>query len=169
MKLFRLFIVCLVLISCSDSKKDLKVSDTIDFKDLNVFISDSLSFTVDLDDNYSLIFDQWKDISLISTVKNIKLSDPRQLNYNLSALKTDILKINDKNVPYVLNHPQIIGRFRVLKTDILKINIDDLSPKRISRFKDHLKDIIFSHNAFVNTMNLVVNKNNNDEVINLGI
>ena len=72
MKLFRLFIVCLVFISCSDSKKD-----------LNVFISDSLSFTVDLDDNYSLIFDQWKDISLISTVKNIKLSDPRQLNYNL--------------------------------------------------------------------------------------
>ena len=169
MKLFRLFIVCLVFISCSDSKKDLKVSDTIDFKDLNVFISDSLSFTVDLDDNYSLIFDQWKDISLISTVKNIKLSDPRQLNYNLLALKTDILKINDKSVPYVLNHPQIIGRFRVLKTDILKINIDDLSPKRISRFKDHLKDIIVSHNAFVNTMNLVVNKNNNDEVINLGI
>jgi len=32
-----------------------------------------------------------------------------------------------------------------------------------------LKDIIVSHNAFVNTMNLVVNKNNNDEVINLGI
>ena len=31
----------------------------------------------------------------------------------------------------LLNHPQVIGRFRVLKTDVLKINIDDLSSENI--------------------------------------
>ena len=124
---------------------------------------------IDFDEKHLDVFSQWHEILLISNIKNISKSDSREVNYILSALKSDILKINDKNIPHVLNHPQIIGRFRVLKTDILKINIDDLSPQKISRFKDHLKDIIVSHNAFVNTMNLVVNKNNNDEVINLGI
>jgi hypothetical protein len=58
-------------------------------------------------------------------------------------LKSDILKINDKNVPHALNHPQIIGRFRVLKTDILKINIDDLSLKILEYLKLILKTLLF--------------------------
>ena len=169
MSLIRVFLLCIILISCSEKKQDLKTFGTVDFKDLNNYISDSLSTTIDLDYNYFSVFDQWKDIFLISTVKNIKLSDPRQLNYNLSALKTDILKINDKNPPYLLNHPQIIGRFRVLKTNILKINLDDFSPENIEKFKVHLKDIIISHNALVKTMNSMVNKNDKVETINLDI
>ena len=86
------------------------------------------------------------------------MSDPRQLNFTLSALKNDIIKINDVNLPTVLNHPQIIGRFRVLKTDILKIDVDNFSIENLKIFKNHLIDIIVSHNAFVNTMNLEVNK-----------
>ena len=41
-------------------------------------------------------------------------------------------------LPAVLNHPQIIGRFRVLKTDILKIDVDDLT---IENYKDFSKTI----------------------------
>ena len=169
MSLIRVFLLFIVLISCSEKRQDLKTLDTVDFKDLNNYISDSLSVTIDLDNNYFSVFDQWKDIFLISSVKNIKLSDPRQLNYTLSALKTDILKINDKNPPYLLNHPQIIGRFRVLKTNILKINLDDFSPENIEKFKVNLKDIIISHNALVKTMNSMVNKNDKVETINLDI
>jgi len=169
MSLIRVFLLCIVIISCTEKRQDLKTLNTVDFKDLNNYISDSLSITIDLDYNYSNVFDQWKDIFLISTVKNIKLSDPRQLSYTLSALKTDILKINDKNPPYLLNHPQIIGRFRVLKTNILKINLDDFSPENIEKFKLHLKDIIISHNALVKTMNSMVNKNDKVETINLDI
>jgi len=168
MKIIYIFF-CVFFVGCINVKKELKISDTIDYNELNIFISDSLPILVDFDEKHSDVFSQWHEILLISNIKNISKSDSREVNYILSALKSDILKINDKNIPHVLNHPQIIGRFRVLKTDILKINIDDLSPQKISRFKDHLKDIIVSHNAFVNTMNLLVNKNNNDEVINLGI
>ena len=51
MSLIRVFLLCIILISCSEKKQDLKTFDTVDFKDLNNYISDSLSVTIDLDLN----------------------------------------------------------------------------------------------------------------------
>jgi len=168
MKIIYIFF-CVFFVGCINVKKELKISDTIDYNELNIFISDSLPILVDFDEEYSDVFSQWHEILLISNIKNISKSDSREVNYILSALKSDILKINDKNVPHALNHPQIIGRFRVLKTDILKINIDDLSTENSRIFKTYLKDIVNSYNAFVNTMNSMVNKNDEVETINLDI
>ena len=126
MKLFRLLIV-LLIIGCSSNNQSVSNTSFLDYDALDSFIKDSLPSTLHLDTNYSDVFDQWKDINLINTVKKIPLIESKQLNFPINLLKTDILKINDKNVPHALNHPQVIGRFRVLKTDILKINIDDLS------------------------------------------
>ena len=138
MKLFRL-IVILLFISCSSNNQSVSNTSTLDYDVLNSFIKDSLPSTLDLDINYSDVFDQWKDINLINTVKTIPLIESRQLNFPINLLKTDILKINDKNVPNALNHPQVIGRFRVLKTDVLKINIDDLSTENLKIFKSDIK------------------------------
>ena len=157
MKSISVFILCLI-IGCSNEKKPIDSYKTIDYKDLNLFVSDSLPSLLDLDKNYNDIFNLWKEISLINSVKNISMSDPRQLNINLLALKNDIIKINDVNIPTVLNHPQIIGRFRVLKTDILKIDADNITIENLTIFKSHLIDIIDSYNAFVNSMNLEVTK-----------
>ena len=168
MKIIYIFF-CVFFVGCINVKKELKISDTINYNELNIFISDSLPILVDFDEKHLDVFSQWHEILLISNIKNISKSDSRELNYVLSALKSDILKINDKNPPYLLNHPQIIGRFRVLKTNILKINLDDLSPENIEKFKVHLKDIIISHNALVKTMNSMVNKTDEVETINLGI
>ena len=168
MKIIYIFF-CVFFVGCINVKKELKILDTINYNELNIFISDSLPILVDFDEKHSDVFSQWHEILLISNIKNISKSDSRELNYILSALKSDILKINDKNIPHVLNHPQIIGRFRVLKTNILKINLDDLSPKNIGKFKVHLKDIIISHNALVKTMNSIVNKTDEVKTINLDI
>ena len=168
MKIIYIFF-CVFFVGCINVKKELKISDTINYNELNIFISDSLPILVDFDEKHLDVFSQWHEILLISNIKNISKSDSRELNYILSALKSDILKINDKNIPHVLNHPQIIGRFRVLKTNILKINLDDFSPENIVKFKVHLKDIIISHNALVKTMNSMVNKTDEVETINLGI
>ena len=168
MKIIYIFF-CVFFVGCINEKKESQISDTIDYNELNIFISDSLPILVDFDEKHSDVFSQWHEILLISNIKNISKSDSRELNYILSALKSDILKINDKNIPHVLNHPQIIGRFRVLKTNILKINLDDFSPENIEKFKVHLKDIIISHNALVKTMNSMVNKTDEVETINLGI
>ena len=113
--------------------------------------------------NKNDVFDRWKDIFLINSVKKIPLVDSRQLSFPINLLKTDIVKINDANVPSELNYPQIIGRFRVLKTDILKIDIDNLSIENYKIFQNHLRDIVVSYNAFVNIMNLEVTKDNNED------
>ena len=165
MKLFKLLIV-LLIIGCSSNNQPVSNTSSLDYNALDSFIKDSLPSTLNLDINHSDIFDQWKDINLINTVKKIPLIESKQLNFPINLLKTDILKINDKNVPHALNHPQIIGRFRVLKTDILKINIDDLSFENSKTFKKNLKDIINSYNAFVNTMNLEVSQKDDKILLN---
>ena len=162
MKFISVFILCFI-ISCSNEKKPIDSYKTIDYKDLNLFVSDSLPLLLDLDKNYNDIFNLWKDISLINSVKKIPLVDSRQLSFPINLLKTDIVKINDANVPSELNYPQIIGRFRVLKTDILKIDIDNLSIENYKIFQNHLRDIVVSYNAFVNIMNLEVTKDNNED------
>ena len=165
MKLFRLLIIILI-IGCSSNNQSVSNTSSLDYDVLDSFIKDSLPSTLDLDINHTDVFDQWKDINLISTIKKIPLIESKQLNFPINLLKTDILKINDKNVPHALNHPQIIGRFRVLKTDILKINIDDLSFENSKTFKKNLKDIINSYNAFVNTMNLEVSQKDDKILLN---
>ena len=165
MKIFRLFFF-LLIIGCSSNNQSLSNTSSLDYDILDRFIKDSLPSTLDLDINHSDVFDQWKDINLINTVKKIPLIESKQLNFPINLLKTDILKINDKNVPHALNHPQIIGRFRVLKTDILKINIDDLSFENYKTFKKNLKDIINSYNSFVNTMNLEVSQKDDKIILN---
>jgi hypothetical protein len=165
MKLFRLLIV-LLIIGCSSNNQSVSNTSSLDYDALDSFIKDSLPSTLDLDTNYSDVFDQWKDINLINTVKKIPFIESKQLNFPINLLKTDILKINDKNVPHALNHPQVIGRFRVLKTDILKINIDDLSFENSKTFRKHLKDIVNSYNAFVNTMNSEVSQKDDKIILN---
>ena len=165
MKLFRLFFF-LLIIGCSSNNQSLSNTSSLDYDILDRFIKDSLPSTLDLDINHSDVFDQWKDINLINTVKKIPLIESKQLNFPINLLKTDILKINDKNVPHALNHPQIIGRFWVLTTDILKINIDDLSFENYKTFKKNLKDIINSYNSFVNTMNLEVSQKDDKIILN---
>jgi hypothetical protein len=165
MKLFRLLIF-LLIIGCFSNNQSVSNISSLDYDALDSFIKDSLPSTLNLDINYSDVFDQWKDINLINTVKKIPLIESKQLNFPINLLKTDILKINDKNVPHALNHPQVIGRFRVLKTDILKINIDDLSFENSKTFRKHLKDIVNSYNAFVNTMNLEVSQKDDKIILN---
>ena len=72
MKLFRLLIV-LLIIGCSSNNQSVSNTSFLDYDALDSFIKDSLPSTLDLDTNYSDVFDQWKDINLINTVKKIPL------------------------------------------------------------------------------------------------
>ena len=163
MKIIYVFF-CVFFVGCSNVKKDLKNSDFLDYNELNIFISDSLPILVDFDEKHSDVINQWNEISLIYNVKNINMSDSREVNYILSTLKSDIIKISDKIVPFQLNHPQIIGRFRVLKTDILKLNSENMF-NNTNKFKDQLKDIFFSYNAFVNAVNYELSNVDNEKLL----
>ena len=163
MKIIYVFF-CVFFVGCSNVKKDLKNSDFLDYNELNIFISDSLPILVDFDEKHSDVINQWNEISLIYNVKNINMSDSREVNYILSTLKSDIIKISDKIIPFQLNHPQIIGRFRVLKTDILKLNSENMF-NNTNKFKDQLKDIFFSYNAFVNAVNYELSNVDNEKLL----
>ena len=165
MKFYKILCFIFILSSCDTNQKEYNQSIEIDFKELNSFVRDSLPSIIELDENFSDVYEKWDNLSLINSVKNIKLSDPRQLNYNLTALKNDIIKINDKQLPGKLDFPQVIGRFRVLKTDILKINEDDFSDETINIFKNHIKDIVLSYNAFINMMNYEAKKSDKIDLV----
>ena len=72
MKLFRLLIV-LLIIGCSSNNQSVSNTSSLDYDVLDSFIKDSLPSTLDLDTNYSDVFEQWKDVNLINTVKKIPL------------------------------------------------------------------------------------------------
>ena len=92
MKLFRLLIF-LLIIGCSSNNQSASNTSYLDHDALDSFIKDSLPSTLNLDINYSDVFDQWKDINLINTVKKIPLIESKQLNFPINLLKTDILKM----------------------------------------------------------------------------
>jgi hypothetical protein len=50
MKIIYIFF-CVFFVGCINVKKELKISDTIDYNELNIFISDSLPILVDFDEN----------------------------------------------------------------------------------------------------------------------
>ena len=53
MKLIRSLILCFFLISCSDDKKPAQDYQKLDYKDLNIFISDSLPSLLEFDKNHT--------------------------------------------------------------------------------------------------------------------
>ncbi len=164
MKFYKILCFIFILSSCDTNQKEYNKSIEIDFKELNSFVRDSLPSVIELDENFSDVYEKWDNLSLINSVKNIKLSDPRQLNYNLTALKNDIIKIDDKQLPGKLDFPQVIGRFRVLKTDILKISTENIFTENYDTFKLHLRDIIISHNALNNTINVILSKSESENL-----
>ena len=164
MKFYKILCFIFILSSCDTNQKEYNQSIEIDFKELNSFVRDSLPLIIELDENFSDVYEKWDNLSLINSVKNIKLSDPRQLNYNLTALKNDIIKIDDKQLPGKLDFPQVIGRFRVLKTDILKISTENIFTENYDTFKLHLRDIIISYNALNNTINVILSKSESENL-----
>ena len=61
MKIIYIFF-CVFFVGCINVKKELKISDTINYNELNIFISDSLPILVDFDEKHSDVFSQWHEI-----------------------------------------------------------------------------------------------------------
>ena len=67
MKLFRLLIV-LLIIGCSSNNQSVSNTSSLDYDVLDSFIKDSLPLTLDLDTNYSDVFEQWKDMESLRDI-----------------------------------------------------------------------------------------------------
>jgi len=155
-----LIIFCVIFISCNSNPNSEVRITTLDYSNINTFLKDSLPSVVKLDSVFQSEFIKWEYITELNAVESFHIIDPAQLSFPLNLLKTNIQKVDENSIPELFNSPQIIGRLRVLKTDILKINEDDFSDETINIFKNHIKDIVLSYNAFINMMNIEVKKSN---------
>jgi len=158
------FIIVIVtsflIIGCNNNSNSEVRITTLDYSNINTFLKDSLPSVVKLDSVFQSEFIKWEYITELNAVETFHIIDPAQLSFPLNLLKTNIQKVDENSIPELFNSPQIIGRLRVLKTDILKINEDDFSDETINIFKNHIKDIVLSYNAFINMMNIEVKKSN---------
>ena len=163
------FIIVIVssflIIGCNNNSNSEVRITTLDYSNINTFLKDSLPSVVKLDSVFQSEFIKWEYITELNAVESFHIIDPAQLSFPLNLLKTNIQKVDEKSIPELFNSPQIIGRLRVLKTDILKINEDDFSDETINIFKNHIKDIVLSYNAFINMMNYEAKKSDKIDLV----
>lgn len=155
-RVFCYLTVFFLITSCSKTTKKISsTNNSIDYSALNSFVQDSLPDFINIDQNYNKVFNLWEDIKIIQKTNEIISSDPRQLSFLLEALKFEVKKINDYQIPGQLNVPQVIGRLRVYKTNIFKINSNKIELENIQLFKKNLKSIVISYNALIDMMNKI--------------
>ena len=163
------FIIVIVssflIIGCNNNSNSEVRITTLDYSNINTFLKDSLPSVVKLDSVFQSEFIKWEYITELNAVESFHIIDPAQLSFPLNLLKTNIQKVDENSIPELFNSPQIIGRLRVLKTDILKINEDDFSDETINIFKNHIKDIVLSYNAFINMMNYEAKKSDKIDLV----
>lgn len=170
-RVFCYLTVFFLITSCSKTTKKISsTNNSIDYSALNSFVQDSLPDFNNIDQNYNKVFNLWEDIKIIQKTNEIISSDPRQLSFLLEALKFEVKKINDYQIPGQLNVPQVIGRLRVYKTNIFKINSNKIELENIQLFKKNLKSLVISYNALIDMMNKIAKEsieNNKVQSINL--
>ena len=170
-RVFCYLTVLFLIVSCSKTTKKISsTNNSIDYSVLNSFVQDSLPNFKNIDQNYKEVFNLWKDIKIIQSTNDIISSDPRQLSFLLEALKLEVKKINDYQIPGQLNVPHVIGRLRVYKTNVFKINSNKIESENIQLFKKNLKSIVISYNALIDMMNKIAkesSENNKVQSINL--
>ena len=170
-RVFCYLTVFFLITSCSKTTKKISsTNNSIDYSALNSFVQDSLPDFINIDQNYNKVFNLWEDIKIIQKTNEIISSDPRQLSFLLEALKFEVKKINDYQIPGQLNVPQVIGRLRVYKTNIFKINSNKIELENIQLFKKNLKSLVISYNALIDMMNKIAKEsieNNKVQSINL--
>ena len=153
-----LIIISLLNFSCSNNVKSSKqVNDSFDYSQLDLFMNDSVEKPMVLNENFIENFNSWDLVSAIESTTQIKDKETQTFPFLFEMISLELDKIKFENAPEDLNIPQVIGRFRVYKTNILKINSIDLNIKNFHDYKNNLKNLIFSHNALVNMLNLTAN------------
>ena len=152
--------------SCSNNVKSSKqINDLFDYRQLDVFINDSVEKPLILNQNFIENFNSWELVRSIESTSKIIDNDIETLPFIVESIALELDKIKFENAPEDLNIPQIIGRFRVYQTNILKINSIDLRSNNLVEYKNNLKKLISSHNALVNMLNLTANELEQESLI----
>ena len=119
---------------------------------LELISIDEVNFS-SIDSAYLKRFNVWNPFIAVNTKLSRLTPQSNDHRSILNSIKLDLQDINQNNIPYPFNKPEVIGRLRVVKTFVYKLNSYELNAVNLKSYKEDVIMIIESYNAFVEKLN----------------
>ena len=113
---------------------------------------DEVNFS-SIDSAYLKRFNVWNPFIAVNTKLSRLTPQSNDHRSILNSIKLDLQDINQNNIPYPFNKPEVIGRLRVVKTFVYKVNSYELNAINLKSYEEDVIMIIESYNAFVEKLN----------------
>ncbi len=155
MKIFKNIFLLLVLIFLGCNNQSIQSENSVfqPNRPLSEFIGiNEVNFS-SIDSAYLKRFNVWNPFIAVNTKLSRLTPQSNDHRSILNSIKLDLQDINQNNIPYPFNKPEIIGRLRVVKTFVYKVNSYELNAVNLKSYKEDVIMIIESYNAFVEKLN----------------
>jgi uncharacterized lipoprotein NlpE involved in copper resistance len=106
-----------------------------------------------IDSAYIKRFNVWNPFISVNTKLSRLTTQSNDHRSIFNSVKLDLQDINQNNIPYPFNKPEVIGRLRVVKTFVYKVNSYELNAVNLKSYEEDVVMIIESYNAFVEKLN----------------
>ena len=155
MKIFKniFLLLSLILLGCNNQsirsensvfQPNRPLSELVDINEVNFSSIDSV---------YLKRFNVWNPFIAVNTKLSRLTPQSNDHRSILNSIKLDLQDINQNNIPYPFNKPEVIGRLRVVKTFVYKVNSYELNAVNLKSYEEDVIMIIESYNAFVEKLN----------------
>ena len=155
MKIFKniFLLLALTLLGCNNQsiqsenfvfQPNRPLSELVDINEVNFSSIDSV---------YLKRFNVWNPFIAVNTKLSRLTPNSNDHRSILNSIKLDLQDINQNNIPYPFNKPEVIGRLRVVKTFVYKVNSYELNAINLKSYEEDVIMIIESYNAFVEKVN----------------
>ena len=146
-------LLVLTLLGCNNQSIQSENSVFQPNRPLSELISiDEVNFS-SIDSVYLKRFNVWNPFIAINTKLSRLTPQSNDHRSILNSIKLDLQDINQNNIPYPFNKPEVIGRLRVVKTFVYKVNSYELNAINLKSYEEDVIMIIESYNAFVKKLN----------------
>ena len=146
-------LLALTLLGCNNQSIQSENSIFQPNRPLSEIISiDEVNFS-SIDSVYLKRFNIWNPFIAVNTKLSRLTPQSNDHRSILNSIKLDLQDINQNNIPYPFNKPEVIGRLRVVKTFVYKVNSYELIAINLKSYEEDVIMIIESYNAFVEKLN----------------
>ena len=146
-------LLVLTLLGCNNQSIQSENSVFQPNRPLSELISiDEVNFSI-IDSAYLKRFNVWNPFIAVNTKLSRLTPQSNDHRSILNSIKLDLQDINQNNIPYPFNKPEVIGRLRVVKTFVYKVNSYELNAVNLRKYEGDVIMIIESYNALVEKLN----------------
>ena len=148
-------LLVLTLLGCNNQSIQPENSVFQPNRPLSELISiDEVNFS-SIDSVYLKRFNVWNPFIAVNTKLSRLTPQSNDHRSILNSIKLDLQDINQNNIPYPFNKPEVIGRLRVVKTFVYKVNSYELNAVNLKIYEKDVIMVIESYNAFVEKLNVL--------------